>query len=66
MLYKLHYIAIRGFDYYLYKVYNLGIERQRPLLKKYREFILYNPKNIQLPKSGGPPFKALGELIIGF
>ena len=66
LLCKLHHTAIRGFDYHLRKVHNLGIERRRPLLKKYGEFILHDPKNIPLPKSGGPPFEALGEPMTGF
>ncbi|KFY97708.1 hypothetical protein V500_01952, partial [Pseudogymnoascus sp. VKM F-4518 (FW-2643)] len=65
LLCKLHHTAVQGLDTHLRNAHNLGIERRRPLIKKYGEFIICEPKNVLLPKPGGPPFKALGEPLTG-
>ncbi|KAF8846481.1 hypothetical protein BDZ45DRAFT_756095 [Acephala macrosclerotiorum] len=62
----LHYTAVRGLIVHLRDSHNLGKERRKPVLAKYRHFLLRHSKDVELPKLEGPPFAALGKPLNGF
>lgn len=61
-----HYTGVWELATHLHKQYNLGKERRKPLLEKYRHLLVQDSKDIELPEPRGPAFTALGKPLEGF